>query len=134
MTEFKPGDIVISNDGKTIVEVWHDETPEEPETFTGQAFNMSEPYATSCFWLKSHFINYEPTNNQNTIKEYKPKYDKGYRVTSAVYRMLKQRKIKEDCAISLLHERAGTPKEIAKGCVELWLANPLKHLNTMEQS
>jgi hypothetical protein len=67
-------------------------------------------------------------NNQNTIKGYKPKYDKSYRVTCAVFRMLKSGKVDKNCAVKLLEKRAKIQNATAQGTVELWLKYPLKHL------
>lgn len=121
---FKDGDVVISDRG-LIIDVWHDENPDNPNTFTGCARGQDEPFASSALWLIDKCKPY----NQNTIKKYKPKYSKDYRVTCAVYKMLKQGKIKKECAIELMHKRGGTKLAIARGCVENWLKHPLKHLN-----
>ena len=126
--KFNPGDIVQTPDGKLIVEVWADEWPEDPDTFTGCAFDKPEPFASSCMWSKDKFIPY-----QEPVKEYKPKSDKGYRVVSAVYRMLKRGRIKKDCAIDLIHKRGGVPIKTARGTVELWAKYPLKGLSDENQ-
>lgn len=119
---FKAGDVVISDSG-LIIDVWHDENPRNPNTFTGCARGKDEPFASSALWLIDKCKPY----NQNTIKKYKPKYSKDYRVTCAVNRMLKQGKIKKDCAIELMHKRGGIKKDIARGCVDGWFQGVFKN-------
>jgi len=50
--------------------------------------------------------------------------DKGYRVTSAVHRMLDRGKIDRHCAVELLVARAKTQPNLAKAVVEMWVNNP----------
>lgn len=56
------------------------------------------------------------------------KYDKGFWITSAVYKMLKQKRINPEDAIRLMIERGKTRPHTARACVELWLRWPLKDI------
>ena len=49
------------------------------------------------------------------------KYDKPYHISSAIYRMLRQRRINQKAATSLLTTRAGFSARNAKATAELWM-------------
>lgn len=60
---------------------------------------------------------------------YKMKWEKGFYVTGAIYRMMRLKKINKEQAIELLHSRAGVAQKTCRATVELWLTSyPMRHL------
>ena len=59
------------------------------------------------------------------------KHDKQYHVTSAIYRMLRQRRIGQTQAAELLSCRAKLSAKLAKATAEVWMPS-LRHLWRME--
>lgn len=113
------GDILHSHDGESIVEFWSfkDEVGEYGLCFSGMEVNSCD---ASGSWLINKF--------KKPIKKRKSRSDKAYRVVSAIYRLMKRKRIKKNDAVELMNSRGGVPLKTARATVELWLRYPLKEL------
>lgn len=116
---WESGDILQSKDGKSIVEFWSFQYEVEEYGLCFSGVEVSS-YESSGSWLIDKF--------KKSIKKNKPNADKGFRVVSAVYRLMKRKRIKKDKAIQLINSRASISLKTATATVEIWLRYPLKDL------